>query len=315
MDHKIEFNETCFTIINNVVIAKKWILDIIKSKIDEKRYAHSLSVANLCYQIAISNNIANPLKYYFAGLVHDIAKGIEKDELKKMVEEHCPEYLDMPSYSFHAFLAPFLVKTYFDIDDKEINESLTFHCTGNKDMSLMSKVVYASDKIDPLRGYDSTDMINSCKKDITSGFLYVLKENLAFIDGKKFTSKYGNNFNKLTEECRIFYMNTSKLDDLVIKTVENKKGELLKIYDVKGKSSLCDTIYVVLALNNKNMISISEDLKKSLIEYGLIINSVIGQNSFGWVVVDASDIIIHIFIKEELERLNFIELLDSRYSI
>ena len=63
-------------------------------------------------------------------------------------------------------------------------------------MTAIDKVVYAADKIDPLRGYNSEALIDAMKKDIDSGFKIVLKANKEYIEGK------GKLFNDiLTDQC------------------------------------------------------------------------------------------------------------------
>ena len=52
-------------------------------------------------------------------------------------------------------------------------------------MSPMGMIVYAADKIDPLRGYDSKEMIESMMNDYSKGFKFVLDENRNFLLSKK----------------------------------------------------------------------------------------------------------------------------------
>ena len=44
-------------------------------------------------------------------------------------------------------------------------------------MSPLGKIIYSADKIDPLRGYDSSPLIKSCMRDYAKGFVEVLKAN------------------------------------------------------------------------------------------------------------------------------------------
>ena len=62
-------------------------------------------------------------------------------------------------------------------------------------------IVYACDKIDPLRDYDSSNLISAMKEDYIKGFKKVLKENILFL--KQESSLKNNNFylNKYTEAC------------------------------------------------------------------------------------------------------------------
>ena len=62
-------------------------------------------------------------------------------------------------------------------------------------------VVYASDKIEPTRGFDSSFLINSCLKNYKQGFIDTL------VDNKKYLLAHNKDIeNKLTDECFEMYL-------------------------------------------------------------------------------------------------------------
>ncbi len=172
-----------------------------KKLASEHRFQHSLSVAHLCYRIAVSNGFPSPERAYVAGIFHDLGKHCPKDEEQSIMREHFPEYASFPSWSYHQFTGEYLAKEELGIEDEEILDAIEFHSTGKKSMSPLGKIVYASDKIDPLRGYDSSWMIQECLKDDQKGFLTVLKENRAYLTGKGYKVD-----NPLTKECFLYYL-------------------------------------------------------------------------------------------------------------
>ena len=86
-------------------------------------------------------------------------------------------------------------------EDKNILHAICYHATGIDNMSELDKVIYCADKLDPLRGWDSTKLIEECKKDINQGFISVLKENIIFF--KKKNIDYKNNY---TLKCLSYYL-------------------------------------------------------------------------------------------------------------
>ena len=68
-------------------------------------------------------------------------------------------------------------------------------------MTSLGKVIYSSDKIEPTRGYDSSDMIKACLEDYQKGFEYVLKENIKFL--KEAIKSYDN---VITRKCINYYL-------------------------------------------------------------------------------------------------------------
>ncbi|HKM10512.1 MAG: nicotinate (nicotinamide) nucleotide adenylyltransferase [Bacilli bacterium] len=170
----------------------------IKSYLKPKRYDHSKAVANLAYKIAKKHHLRNGDLYYISGFLHDIGKEHNSQDIMR---KHYRRYLDMPNFSFHQFVGSYIAKTDFNIQNRSIIKAITFHATGNAKMDRMGKVIYAADKIDPNRNYDSKYMIDAIMKDIDDGFKLVLSEN------KKFLEENGKSINnRLTQSCFDYYL-------------------------------------------------------------------------------------------------------------
>ena len=169
----------------------------IHSKLSQHRYAHVVSVAETAYEIARANNLDCADKIFWAGLLHDLAKELDDETSRKMIEEEYPEYLDMPEWTYHQFLGAKLAKEEFGIEDEEILSAIACHATGKGNMTQTDMILYASDKIEPNRGYDSSGYIASCKANYLEGFKIVLQANMDFYheQGYKFTD------NRLTIEA------------------------------------------------------------------------------------------------------------------
>ena len=156
----------------------------INKLLSPHRLAHSKSVAKLSYEIAKANHLEKPLRYFLAGLLHDIGKDIPLEKQFELTKKNFPEYADMPKFSYHQFAGSVLAKEIFEIKDEDILESIKFHSTGSQNMCLMAKIVYAADKIEPTRGFDSTDLINAMMENAEKGFITVLQANKDFLDSK-----------------------------------------------------------------------------------------------------------------------------------
>lgn len=142
---------------------------MIKPRMKEKRYLHSISVAKLAYEIALSNGLdAN--KAYIAGIMHDVAKEIPYNQSLKMMKEHFNEFSTKPEYIWHQWLSAYVSENEFLIEDKEILKAIEDHTTASPTISKIGMCLYVADKLDPLRGYDSSEDIALCKKDIVEGF-------------------------------------------------------------------------------------------------------------------------------------------------
>ena len=185
-------------VIDYIVNNNLYFVPKIRDFLAEKRFNHSVSVANLAYEIAKKHNLDRPDRYFIAGILHDIGKEIDQ---KPIMVEHYQEYLDLPKFSYHQFAGEYITKNEFGIKDKDILEAIKYHATGYEALGTMAKIVYAADKIEPTRGFDSSDLIKAMMEDIDLGFKTVLQANKDFL---LLNRKDINN--RLTSKCFDYYL-------------------------------------------------------------------------------------------------------------
>ena len=183
-------------VIDYIVSNNLYFMPKIRHFLSEKRLTHSVSVAKLAYDIAEIHGIDRPDRYFIAGLLHDIGKEMKMDEQNRIMAELYKPYSILPKVLYHQFVGAELTKKVFGIVDEEILDAIMYHATGKKDMSMMGKVLYASDKIEPTRGFDSSDLINEMMKNIDRGFKIVLQANKEYL-----TDHRGDILNMLTYQC------------------------------------------------------------------------------------------------------------------
>ena len=69
----------------------------------------------------------------------------------------------------HSSAGATFVKEDLGIEDKEILDAICYHTTGRGDMSVLEKIVYLADKIEPSRNYtDLTPIREAAEKDLDS---------------------------------------------------------------------------------------------------------------------------------------------------
>ena len=188
--------EVSDSVINYIIDNDLYFMKKIKGMMNERRYAHSKSVAKLSYEIAKSNHLNEPKKTLIAGLIHDCGKDLPKDEEKEIMVEHYKEYLEFPRIIYHQFTGEYLANKVFGINDNDILTSIKYHTTGNSNIGDIGLIVYAADKIEPTRGFDSRDLIDAMKQDLYTGFDKVMKANIEYFNEKEIEYK-----NPLTLAC------------------------------------------------------------------------------------------------------------------
>ena len=161
----------------------------LKTMMSKDRFEHSLAVMNLAKEIALIHNLDVGLAS-ITGLLHDCAKEASREEEEEIMNKYFKKYLNVPRVIKHQFTGSILVEQLFNIKDSRVKQAILYHTTGNSKMNWLDKLIYAVDKIEPTRGYDSKYMIDACKKDLDQGFLLVLKENIKFLEEKNVSTSF-----------------------------------------------------------------------------------------------------------------------------
>lgn len=147
----------------------------LASKMKEKRYIHSCSVAKTAYLIAKKNKIDIPLNIcYQAGLFHDSAKDLSIEEQKELASKLYQDEPPIPSFALHEFASAYLAKEEYHITDDKVLSAISCHCLGKGDMSDLDKIIYTADKIEPTRVFKTKDLRKIAYKDFNKGFLATL---------------------------------------------------------------------------------------------------------------------------------------------
>ena len=89
-----------------------------------------------------------------AGLLHDCGKYLSaEDQIRFCKKKEIPlteSELQMPAL-VHAKLGAYLARHEYGIKDSDILDAITYHTTGRPDMTLLEKIVYIADYIEPNR--------------------------------------------------------------------------------------------------------------------------------------------------------------------
>ena len=125
----------------------------LSRNLSERRYEHTLGVAYTAACLAMRHG-GDPLKAEIAGLMHDCAKEFSEKDLLKLGEKFGysfkPYELEAPQV-LHAVIGPFIAKEKYGISDPEILSAIRWHTTGKGDMTLLEKIVFTADYIEPNR--------------------------------------------------------------------------------------------------------------------------------------------------------------------
>ena len=131
-----------------------FIQEILQDDLDYDRYWHTISVAFTASALAMRYGFDSPDRAQIAGLLHDCAKCIPTEDKYAL----CAEY-DVPLNEYemsnpalvHAKLGAEIAADKFGVLDREIQDAIRTHTTGMPNMSLLQKIIYVADFIEPNR--------------------------------------------------------------------------------------------------------------------------------------------------------------------
>ncbi|HVZ27756.1 MAG TPA: ribosome silencing factor [Rhizomicrobium sp.] len=89
--------------------------------------------------------------------------------------------------------------------------------------------------------------------------------------------------------------------DRIKASLEDDKAEDIVTIDLADRSSLCDAVVIASGRSTRHVMSIAEHLARRLKESGYGTRPVNGAGQGDWVLVDAGDVIVHVFRPEVRE--------------
>ena len=168
---------------------KKELKQFLNKCVEEKRAIHSKNTAKEAIKLAKLYG-ADEEKAYVAALLHDVAKGKCRFGLRNLAKEYdvtIDEYEMRNPELTHGKLGAIMVSRQLGIKDKDILSAIRWHTTGHADMSLLEKVVYISDLIEPGRKFKGVKEIRKLAyKDIDAAMVVALEFIMKFVHSKGF---------------------------------------------------------------------------------------------------------------------------------
>ena len=132
-----------------------------------KRLLHTLNVGYLSAHLADVFGCDKD-KALIAGALHDCAKELPIEKQNELAKKYSGD-LFTEKKLLHSPAGATFAKEEFGIEDKEILDAICYHTTGRGDMSILEKIVYLADKIEPSRNYtDLTPIREAAEKDLDS---------------------------------------------------------------------------------------------------------------------------------------------------
>ena len=188
--------------------------DIIKDLMGNKRFKHSVNVADMSVKLAKKFGV-DENKAYLAGILHDCQKEVDGETMLKEAKES-GFYIDPVELDcfklWHGIAGAYYVREKLGIEDQDILNAIRFHTVGRANMSALEKIVFLADMVSEERSYDDVEKYRAAVlKDLNNGMFLTLRWSIMKTVG------LGNTVPVCTLEAYNFYAPYKKEDDFVFK--------------------------------------------------------------------------------------------------
>ena len=175
----------------------------VKDVMTKARYEHTLGVEFTAASLAMRYGVDID-KAEIAGLLHDCAKCIDDEEARDDCKKYNIKLTEVEKrnpFLIHSKLGAVYANKLYGIDDEEVISAIRFHTTGKPDMTLLEKIIFIADYIEP--GRDKAPNLKEIRQmafiDIDEAMYMILKDTLDYLD------KGEGEKDELTKDTFLFY--------------------------------------------------------------------------------------------------------------
>jgi len=125
----------------------------LKKILKPSRYRHSIGVEEVAMDMAAIFSYDIELAG-LAGILHDCAKHLSEQELLDECEKYGLPVIDIEkrcAHILHAKVGALYARIKYGVDNEEILSAIRYHTTGRPDMTLLEKIIFTADYIEPYR--------------------------------------------------------------------------------------------------------------------------------------------------------------------
>jgi len=141
-------------------------LKLVKVQLTEHRYQHTLGVMETAISLAKQYG-ADEKKAELAAIFHDYAKFRPKEEMKEIIQSQGfpQDLLDYNAELWHAPVGAYLAEKEAGVTDPEVLSAIRYHTSGRPGMSLLERIIYLADYIEPGRQFPGVDEVREMAKE------------------------------------------------------------------------------------------------------------------------------------------------------
>tara|TARA_B100000035_G_C21036434_1_gene571217 strand:+ start:1783 stop:2106 length:324 start_codon:yes stop_codon:yes gene_type:complete len=103
----------------------------------------------------------------------------------------------------------------------------------------------------------------------------------------------------------------TQLNQIIVNSLEDIKAFDITVIDVRKKTSITDYMIIASANSNRQTKALARHLKDTLKDIGKSVANIEGEGDGEWVLVDLSEVLVHIMLPTTRAYFNLEELWQS----
>ncbi|MBJ8326431.1 bis(5'-nucleosyl)-tetraphosphatase (symmetrical) YqeK [Streptococcus pacificus] len=159
----------------------------LEQVVTKERLMHMIGVEETCIHLALLNDYDTE-KAGLAGLLHDYAKNLSDAEFLRLIKDYqLDETLKQWNNNiWHGFVGIYKIQEDLGLTDKGILQAIKYHTTGSSQMSLLDKIVYVADYIEPNRDFPGVDEArNIAEVSLDKAVAYETAQTISYLVKKR----------------------------------------------------------------------------------------------------------------------------------
>lgn len=165
--------------------AKKLITEVLPIE----RRNHSLRVAEVALDLAEAYNV-NKEEAELAAILHDYAKNFSNEQLKNWIlHSSLPKnLLFYHSELWHGPVGALMLKQQYGLINQRVLNAIYCHTTGKEKMSILDKIIFVSDYIEPARNIPGIEEVReAAKSNLNLATYLILRNTIHYLMEKQHT--------------------------------------------------------------------------------------------------------------------------------
>ena len=278
--------------------------------LEERRVPHVAGCEKTAVELAERWG-AEPSVAAAAAILHDVTKKLGFHEQLQLLEKYgiVPDndLLAAPKL-LHALSGAVVAKEQFRMPE-EVVSAIRWHTSGRAGMTLLDKIIYLADFIEPTRDFEGVNKLREkAYRSLDDALVLGLEMSLSEV------RKNGSVPHHDTVDALQYYMRGNKMlssaeiAGIAAKALDDKKAMNIKVLKTEEQTVLADYFVICNGTSSAHIKALVGEVDKQLSEAGEPPVRREGLRSDIWVLMDFGSVIVHVFTEEarkfyNLERL------------